>query len=534
MTLRPEPKPEESPDNSVIDQILQTASDVVPPTEPEPAPRRPFRRRLSELGRVFRGNRALWITTGVAILSLVAGLGVGRFVLAPADANQAPPAPGFITVPVEYGELSNDVVMRGQVGYADSTEVKLTASELAAAAVVTGQIPTPGSELDARSIALEIAGRPVFVLPGGLPSYRTLRVGMSGPDAKQLNKALRSLGLPAGRSSNKFDESTSEGVRRLYRDAGYPVPVDSEARKALPAARQAARDADQGVVQARIALAEARRGPSASVRKQANMAVAAAARALADARASGAGSSVIAGLKDELALAKIQRREALRRGDLSGPKAALKAAQQQRSEAGKQLRQAARAALPYLPASEALFLTHLPRRVDSVNVTRGSVIDGPVMSVSGARTELSGSVADSDLKLLQVGAEAFFELPDGAQHRAVIETIEAGQNGERSKITFTPDPLTPDQLAQLQGSNVRLQIPVGATEGKVLSVPFAALTAGPGGESRVEVVDGDPRDKARATTRLVTVTTGLAANGYVEINPIEGELKAGDLVVVGK
>ncbi|MCW5954385.1 MAG: hypothetical protein KIT69_19210, partial [Propionibacteriaceae bacterium] len=62
--------------------------------------------------------------------------------------------------------------------------------------------------------------------------------------------------------------------------------------------------------------------------------------------------------------------------------------------------------------------------------------------------------------------------------------------------------------------------------------PFAALTAGPGGESRVEVVEGDPRDE-QAKTRLVVVTTGLAAGGYVEVTPAEGDLKAGDLVVVG-
>jgi multidrug efflux pump subunit AcrA (membrane-fusion protein) len=79
-----------------------------------------------------------------------------------------------------------------------------------------------------------------------------------------------------------------------------------------------------------------------------------------------------------------------------------------------------------------------------------------------------------------------------------------------------------------------VSIPVGATEGDVLSVPLAALTAGPGGESRVEVVDGDPRDGDRAETRLVTVETGLAADGAVEIRPTGGDLGEGDLVVVGR
>jgi hypothetical protein len=103
----------------------------------------------------------------------------------------------------------------------------------------------------------------------------------------------------------------------------------------------------------------------------------------------------------------------------------------------------------------------------------------------------------------------------------------------RWSIELEPDPLTPEQIQQMQGSNVRVAIPVGATEGEVLSVPVAALTAGPGGEARVEVVEGDPRDPD-AKTRLVTVKTGLAASGAVEITPLEGAVDEGDLVVVGR
>ena len=112
--------------------------------------------------------------------------------------------------------------------------------------------------------------------------------------------------------------------------------------------------------------------------------------------------------------------------------------------------------------------------------------------------------------------------------------MEPGKNAtDRWSVTLEPAPFTAEQIQQVQGSNVRVQIPVGATEGDVLSVPPSALTAGPGGESRVEVVVGDPRDGEDAETRLVTVETGLAAGGYVEVKPIKGELEEGDLVVVG-
>jgi len=79
-----------------------------------------------------------------------------------------------------------------------------------------------------------------------------------------------------------------------------------------------------------------------------------------------------------------------------------------------------------------------------------------------------------------------------------------------------------------------VKLAIGATEGDVLSVPLAALTAGPGGESRVEVVESDPREGKDAKTRLVVVETGLAAKGAVEVTAVDGTLEERDLVVVGR
>jgi hypothetical protein len=157
------------------------------------------------------------------------------------------------------------------------------------------------------------------------------------------------------------------------------------------------------------------------------------------------------------------------------------------------------------------------------------------MTVSGATVRLTGAAAEADARLLEVGAEGVFELPDGTEHRAVVSELTPGKDAKaRWEVLFEPDPLTAEQISQLQGSNVRVRIAVGATEGDVLSVPLAALTAGPGGESRIEVVESDPREGADAKTRLVVVETGLAAKGAVEVTPVEGELDEGDLVVVGK
>ncbi|MGC4153564.1 MAG: hypothetical protein QM628_10825 [Propionicimonas sp.] len=526
-------------DNTLVDSLLEEPEpqpDAEVPSEPEATS------RVKGLGRIFRGNKALWVTTLIAVLCLVAGLVIGRFVISPADAaaNANAPKPGYITVPVEFGELSNDVTLRGQVGYADATEVKLTPGE--GAGVVTGRVPKTGDDLEAGSIVLEIAGRPVFVLSGQLPAYRTLRHGSSGPDVAQLKKALNAIGIKVGKGED-FTKELADGIRTLYEDAGYTPPVDKDASSRVTQAQKDVRDADQAVADARKQLREGGK-VSAATRRQLNNAVNSAARdvtvAQASLKATDPSDSVamamarkaVADAKDALALAKVQRTEGLKKPDTSYLKAALKSAEAARKEAGRALTRARNDARPFLPESEVLFLTELPRRVDNVNVSRGSTIDGAVMSVSGATIELTGSAAEADAKLLEVGDEAFFELPDGTEHRAVIAKVETESGASRATITFTPDPLETEMIQQIQGMNVRVKIPVGATEGDVLSVPFAALTAGPGGESRVEVVEGDPRDE-KATTRLVVVTTGLAAGGYVEVTPTEGDLKAGDLVVVG-
>lgn len=517
---------------------LAPADDVVPAGD-APASDAPDAGRRSGWRGMLRANRALWITALVATGALVAGLLVGTFVVAPAGgANAAAPAAGLVTVPVEFGELSNDVTVRADVGYADATEVTIDTASVEGPAVVTGQVPATGAELNPLSIALEVAGRPVIVLPGELPAYRTLRFGVSGPDVVQLKNALRAVGIDGGDpASDRFDESTAAGVDALYTAAGYPAPGgDASAAATVRAAEQGLQSARQSLGAASADLGKAASGASAVEIRQADNEVAAAQRAVADAQAAGEAPSRIANLQDDLALAQLRREQLSAAPDTSAQRAARDAAREQVAQAEADLARAREAALTALPSSEVLYLSSLPRRVDEVTAKRGSVLQGKAMTVSGATVQLTGSVASADARLLTVGGKASFALPDGAAHTATIAAITPASGKDangRWSLTLTPDPLSTEQIQQIQGSNVRVSIPVGATDGKVLSVPLAALSAGTGGEARVEVVVGDPRDP-RAQTRLVTVQTGLSAKGVVEVTPSGGELTEGDLVVVGK
>jgi len=515
-------------------------------TEPQDStdaqtPRRgPWRRLAAGWAGTFRRNRTLWIVAVAAVVALVAGLVVGRFVISPADAaaGAAPPDPGLVTVPVGFGTLSNDVTIRGEVGFADPVEVQIDTSALSGPAVITGQVPEAGAELGPLAVAMELAGRPVIVLPGELPSYRSLRVGVSGPDVVQFKQAMRAVGLDAGDPGNTvFDAQAASSVAQLYAQAGYPAPdAEDGVAEGVTSAEEGVRSAEQAVQAAQAALASAQAGAGVVERREADNAVAAARRELDAARASGAGDAVlIGGLEDALGLAELRRQQLDQPRDTSAERGAVASATAALDQARAAVDRARRDALPYLPAGEVLYLTDLPRRVDAVSARRGSTLQNPAMTVSGATIALTGSAAQADAELLEVGGTATFELPDGAAHEATITAVEAGDGGEaRWTVRLEPAPLSPEQIAQLQGTNVRVSIPVGATAGDVLNVPLAALTAGPGGESRVEVVESDPREGAQAQTRLVTVETGLAADGAVEVTPVDGELAEGDLVVVGR
>jgi len=301
------------------------------------------------------------------------------------------------------------------------------------------------------------------------------------------------------------------------------------------AAEQGVLAADQGVASAQRELDAARSGTDAVAVREADNAVSSARRELDAARGTGADALEIANLQDALGLAELRRSQLDRPADTGAQQDALAAARNARTQAAEELARAREGALASLPQAEVLFLTELPRRVDAVNVERGASATGAALTVSGADVRLTGAAAEADARLLEVGARAVFELADGTEHAATVSAVEA-PSGESSRwsVLLEPDPLEPEQIQQLQGSNVRVVVPVGATEGEVLSVPLAALTAGPGGDSRVEVVEGDPRDGERADTRLVTVETGLAAGGYVEVTPVDGDLGEGELVVVGE
>ena len=233
--------------------------------------------------------------------------------------------------------------------------------------------------------------------------------------------------------------------------------------------------------------------------------------------------------QDNLAAAQQTLEDMLQPPDTSDAQEQVRAAQRELNAAETDLTDLENTTGVWLPAGEIIFLKRLPVRVDLLTTERGSIIAGSFMTVTGSELALRGSVSERDVDRISEGIAVRIE------DRAVAEPIEgtvrlreqrAGTRNlpaDRHYVELVADEI-PDELV---GRNVKVVIPVGGTDGPVLVVPNAALSATGDGSTNLEVEQTD------GSTRFVSVEPGLSSGGQVEVTPLDGELESGDLVVVG-
>ena len=239
---------------------------------------------------------------------------------------------------------------------------------------------------------------------------------------------------------------------------------------------------------------------------------------------------LVAAAQSRVAVAEAALADLQRGVDTSGIRRQIEAAQQELSLAREEMAQLEAELGTWLPAGEVVFLKAMPVRVDQVAVSRGSVIEGSFITVSGSELALRSSVTERDAPRVEVGMEVQIENPEtGGTIPGVIalKADRAGTDGvqpDRIYLEITPAELPPEII----GTNVRVTIPVSSTGGEVLAVPAAALSATANGTTILQVEDED------GTLRTVTVQPGLAAGGLVEVTAVDGQLAEGDWVVVGR
>lgn len=527
----------------------------------------------------------------IAAVVVAAGLGwfFGSRIRSPAEAaaDAEPPEASNITVQVVSEVLSADVITRGDIVYDEPLSVSLSGSfaETPEKLVVTRAVEVD-AELAEGDVAVEVVGRPVFFLTGEIPMYRDLRPGATGDDVLQVEEALARMGFLGITPDNVWNQDTGAAVAAWYQDAGYrPNGLSEEDEVALRAARdrvtgaqgaladseQALRDANAGAGQAAVAGAKAEidaaKDALALAQLDADRANQVAADAVTDAEADLAAAeqdqadgvpgaeeavsdaiaaleqaqfevgrvaaeqeSLVAAAQSRVAVAEAALADLQRGVDTSGIRRQIEAAQQELSLAREELAELEAELGTWLPAGEVVFLKSMPVRVDQVAVSRGSVIEGSFITVSGSELALRSSVTERDAPRVEVGMEVEIENPEtGGTIPGVIalKADRAGTDGvqpDRIYIEITPAELPPEII----GTNVRVTIPVSSTGGEVLAVPAAALSATANGSTILQVEDED------GTLRTVTVQPGLAAGGLVEVTPTDGQLEEGDWVVVGR
>nr|WP_198536008.1 peptidoglycan-binding protein [Pseudofrankia saprophytica] len=160
-------------------------------------------------------------------------------------------------------------------------------------------------------------------------------------------------------------------------------------------------------------------------------------------------------------------------------------------------------------------------RVDSVTAALGAPVGpgAPVLSYTGTAKAVTVELETSDQRLATNGAEVTVTLPDGARTPGRIDDVSTRidpGSGPDADPTTTVEVVVglPEQRAA--DAYALASVDVTFTAGRrpdVLTVPVAALLALREGGFGVEVVD-----EAAGTSRYVAVTTGLFADGRVEIS----------------
>lgn len=212
-------------------------------------------------------NRTTILAVVAVIAIAAAGLGwvAGQKVKSPAEvaAQTEAPEPSLITVPIEQRALSSNVVVRGQAQFDDATDLTVSAST-SGASIITRVTKESGQQLAEGDVVIEVAGRPVIVLQGELPAFRSLTPTLVGPDVRQLEEALVRLGFDPGTVDETFDTATEEAVAALYREAGYTPdePTSDElaavngARDSVEASRSSVRDAQRALSESGVSESE--------------------------------------------------------------------------------------------------------------------------------------------------------------------------------------------------------------------------------------------------------------------------------------
>jgi hypothetical protein len=167
--------------------------------------------------------RKTWLLAGAVVLAAAAVTGG---VVAMSGAEQATPAaqePPANTATVEKGRLSDMVSQYGILTYRARPDGSPYAVINRARGTYT-KLPQNGDKIHCGDVLYRVNDKPVLLLCGSTPAYRSLSEGASGPDVAELNANLVHLGYATRAqldpSSDRFGSATASALEKLQSKLG--------------------------------------------------------------------------------------------------------------------------------------------------------------------------------------------------------------------------------------------------------------------------------------------------------------------------
>ena len=331
----------------------------------------------------------------------------------------------------------------------------------------------------------------------------------------------------AERAAAQVEADQARDAQIVVRDAGKAELADAQARLSQA---EAGTHPDTGLTPTESELSELRGAVDSAAADLNDAELLLVQLANAAAAVPGQFQRQVEDATTQLAIQTASRRESLAGQDLSGYSEAIADANREVVAAQERLTRLETEIGIQVPATELVFLPTLPRLVESVFVERGSVISGAVANVSGVDLILDSSVPAGDRPLIKVGDRVVADDADlgvSVEGEIVFVADTTGTQGASSSRYYLRIRLDEGVDANELPSNLRVTVPFSSSDGEVLAVPLAAVSAAANGTPRVQV------ERSTGNVDVVDVVTGLRAGGLIEVRAVDGSLAEGDRVVVG-
>jgi peptidoglycan hydrolase-like protein with peptidoglycan-binding domain len=118
------------------------------------------------------------------------------------------------TAPVTRTTLTESDTVDGTLGYGSTTTVQSQASGKFTA------LPQPGSTVERGKTLYTVDDKPVVLLYGSLPMYRSLASTVTGRDVEQFEQNLAALGYRGFTVDETYSAATATAVKKWQRDLG--------------------------------------------------------------------------------------------------------------------------------------------------------------------------------------------------------------------------------------------------------------------------------------------------------------------------